>query len=384
MWGQILFLVENLETRPHIPRPDPMYNWHVDESPVEQAKKYVERRKGWRPERRTIEYLVVMVVVLIAAAIVIPRMLPGKILDNQALIGRDGGISVLNLTSGYVKKLIPAPGEDEGYSAWGMSAGRDEVVATWFHQAGGKVDKVSVRSMSGFSGRTHAEWALEAKGKNPKPSQVGFLPTHNIIWVLVSGKITLVDIKSALIYELPLKAIDESGRKEDATAMNRVSFSPGGEKLAYSRGNALTVLTGFTRELGRGTLHSRIVLHPGITADAGGRVINGSVENFTWLDDNTLGVVVGQQVEHDAATATPVYLFKFKDDAASATRLKVPVPGTSRVTSISGSPQGVGFALLQSGGGEQTAARYITSGKLVKAAKLGPGHWQQPLCWASH
>jgi hypothetical protein len=356
----------------------------VDESPVEQAKKYVEKRKGWRPERRTIEYLVVMLAVLVAAAIIIPRVLPGKIMEDEALIGQDRGISVLNLTDGTTKKLIPAPGKDEGYSAWGMSSGRDEVVAAWYHQAGGKVDKVSVRSMSGFSGRTQAEWVLE--GENAKPSQVGYLPTHNVFWVLVSGRIKLVDIKSAQIFDLPLEATDESGNKKKTTGIGYVSFSPKGEKLACLQGENLVVLTGFTREPSRGVLRKRVVLRPGITTDVDGRVIDGSIGSFTWVDELTLMVIMDNAVAPFLSVPmTSVYMLHFSADASPRIELKIPAPETSSFTSISASPRNTDFALF----GEwdvqpATAARYSDSGKLIQSVKLGSGDWQEPLIWASH
>lgn len=354
----------------------------MDESPVEQAKKYVEKRKGWRPERRTVEYLVGLLVILVAATILVPRLLPGKILNYQALIGQDRGISVLNVTNATSKKLIPAPGKGEGYSAWGMSPGREEVVAAWYHEAGGKVDKVSVRSMSGFSGRTQAEWVLNVKGEDPKPSQVGFLPTHNVIWVLASGKISLVDIKSAVIFDLPLEATDESGKKEAPAAISNASFSSNDLNLAYMQGDNLEVITGFSKEPGEGTLRRRLVLQPGTTRDVSGQVVAGSVGSFTWLDDLTLMVIVDKQLEPDGAPATSVYMLKFGNDDSPAVELKVPAPGAGRFTGISSAPQGKGFALLRSSANEQAIDRYDVSGKLVKSVKLGPGVWRSPLCWS--
>jgi hypothetical protein len=361
----------------------------MDESPVEQARKYVESRKGWRPQRRTVEYLVGMLVILVAGAIIIPRVLPGTIIQQGALIGRNGGISVLDLENGTAKKLIPPPGKNEGYSAWGMSESREEVVAAWYHQKGSSVDRVSVRSMSGFSGRTHAQWALE--GENTKPSQVGYLPTHNVIWVLVSGRIKLVDIKSARIFELPLEAMEKSGKKKKTTGMSYVSFSPESEKLAYAQGNTLAVLTGFTKELGRSVLRKQVVLEPGITRDTGGNIINGVVGSFTWVDERTLIVVMANsaepnvsQVSSITALSSPVYMLQFTSNTAPRIALRVPAPQTGRFMSVSASPRGTDFALFKSDAQQHATFWYSASGKLVKSVKLGPGDWQLPLRWAAY
>jgi hypothetical protein len=361
----------------------------VDESPVEQAKKYVEKRKGWRPQRRTVEYLVAMAAVLVAAALVIPRVLPGKIMDDESLIGQNRGISILNLAEGTSKKLIPAPGKDEGYSAWGMSSGREEVVATWYHKTAGKVDKVSVRSMSGFSGRTQAEWAL--KGENTEPSQTGFLPTHNVIWVLVSGRIKLVDIKSAQIFDLPLEATDESGSKKKTTGMSYMSFSPKGEKLACLLGDTLVVLTGFTKEPGRGVLRMRVVLRPGATTDSAGKIITGSVGCFAWVDERTLVAVLDSPIAPNVPSVSSaysvqssVYSLQLANAGTPRIELRVPAEGAAVFTGISGSPSGAGFAVLESAGGAAAISRYSTVGKLTKSVKLSSGDWRPPLVWASY
>jgi hypothetical protein len=353
----------------------------VDESKVEQAKKYVERQKGWRPARRTVVYLVVMLVVMVAAGIFLPRLLPGKIQNGQAILGRNAGISVVPLGPGAISDLVHAPPANEGYSAWGMSASREEVVAGWYHQAGGKVDKVSVRSMSGFSGRTQAEWALSANGADPKPRQVGFLPTHNVIWYLASGKIGLVDIKSAQVFDLPLEATDESGAKAGPGAIEQASFSPDGKRLACQRGERLSVVSGFSKVPGEGKLVTRVVLEPGRTSDARGQAVEGTIGSFTWLDRDALVVIVGTGDQRPGSTS--VYLVRLASGGVRSVAQIVAAPASGSFTGISRAPRGTDFAVLLDDGKGVAVERYSAAGRRLRTEKLPGGRWSPPLCWGS-
>lgn len=360
----------------------------MDESRVDQAKKYVDRKKGWRPQRRTVEYLVVMLVALVAAGVFLPRLLPGKIQNGQAILGRNAGISVIPLGSGAVSDLVHAPPANEGYSAWGMSASREEVVAGWYHKAGGKVDKVSIRSMSGFSGRIQAEWAFNAKGADPVPRQVGFLPTHNVIWYLASGKIGLVDIKSAQIFDLPLEATNESGVKTAPGAIDQASFSPDGKRLACQRGEKLSVISGFSKVPGEGTLVTRVVLELGKTLDSRGKAVEGIIGSFTWLDQDELVVIVGggnpRMVTPDEQLgATSVYLVRLASNSARSVEQIVAALASGSLSGISRAPRGSDFAVVHQDGKAVSVERYSASGRRLKSSRLPSGEWRTPLCWGS-
>lgn len=360
----------------------------MDESRVEQAKKYVERKKGWRPQRRTVEYLLVVLVVLVAAGVFLPRLLPGKIQNGQAILGRNAGMSVIPLGPGAVSDLVHAPPANEGYSAWGMSASREEVVAGWYQQAGGKVDKVSIRSMSGFSGRMQAEWTLSAKGADPRPRQVGFLPTHNVIWYLASGKIGLVDIKSAQIFDLPLEATDDSGVKTSPGAIDQASFSPDGKRLACQQGEKLSVISGFSKVPGEGTLVTRVVLELGKTRDSRGQVVEGAIVSFTWLDRDELVVVVDNGIPGGGTTdeplgATSVYLFGLSQDGVRGIKQIVAAPDAGSFSGISRAPRGTDFAVVHKDSKGVSVEQYGASGRRLKSSRLPRGEWRTPLCWGS-
>ena len=263
------------------------------EQRVDQAKRYVEHTRGWRPQRRTVEYLVVMIVALTVAGIVVPRLLPGKLQNAEALIGRDSGISVAPVGgNGAVHQLVKPATAGEGYSAWALSDSREEVAVAWYHVTGKKVDRATIQVRSAYSGRTQTEWVIKLRGVDPRVSQVGFIPQHNVLWYLSSGVMSLIDIKSGEILDFPFKGPGGRTEVKAPTAASYASFSPIGGLLAYAENGKITVVTGLAVVRGERKLGSSVVLEPGITVDSEGQVVTGVVDCFTWLDNSRLAVLM--------------------------------------------------------------------------------------------
>jgi hypothetical protein len=234
--------------------------------------------------------------------------------------------------------------------------------------------------MSGFSGRMQAEWALSTKGSDPRPVQVGFLPTHNVIWYLASGKIGLVDIKSAQIFDLPLAATGDSGSKTTPAAISYASFSPEGKQLAYEEGDRLSVITGFTKVPGEGDLRTRVALEPGKTRDSSDQVVSGAVQSFTWLEEGKLAVVLDGG---SAGGSTSVYLIGLGGGTVQGVKQIVAAPQAGRFSSISHSPRATDFATLHSDGKGVSVDQFSAAGRRVKSSRLPKGEWSPPLCWGS-
>lgn len=350
------------------------------EARVEQAKKYIDKQKGWRPQRRTVEWLVSMAVVLVVAAVVVPRVLPGKIPNGDALLGRGRGISVVPLGAGAVRDLVPAPPGGDAFTAWAVSEGREEVAIGWYRERGGKVEEVTVQMRSAYSGRILAQWAPEFDPAEPGLAQVGFVPQHNLIWFLYSGKLSVIDIKSAEI--LPFQFKSPGGREEIEPAEGATSagFSTQG-LLGFAERGRLVVVRGLATSRIREPLGSQVVLEPGRSTDEAGGVITGRIESFTWLDDDSIAVVVSTRPEVDAPAS--VYLIDAGTKGARRARLLVPAPSTGYISSISRAPDGGGFAVIYSRAGKTSLRRYDPGGKRVDVVNLPKGDWRGPLGWTS-
>lgn len=371
------------------------------EQRVDQARKYVERNRGWRPHGRTVLYLAVMVVALVLSAVFVPRFLPGKLQNAETLLGRDGGISIVPLGGGAVRPLIAAAPKGEGYSTWAISQSREEVAVGWFHESGGKVDKVSIQSRSAYSGRLQAEWVLAAKDVEPRVQQVGFLPQHNQIWFLSSGKFSLVDIKSGAIIDFPFRGPGGLGEIPAPTGVTYASFSLKGGRLAYARGGRLTVVTGLASGRGDKKIVSRDVIDPGVTRDTAGTVVTGTVSAFAWLDDATLAVILAQSPGTSAiaptvlnwttTVTTPIYIVKLGADGGSVIDPAVPAPASVRFISISHAPEGTDFVVFAGSGvspgngaqGKFSVTRYTAPAKPGNPIKLPAGNWAPPVSWTS-
>ncbi len=363
---------------------------HVEESAVDQAKRYIESRKGWRPQRRTVIYLAAMLVILVFSALVIPRLLPGRLQNGEAVVGRDGGVATIPVgTGGAAKNMVEKPGDGQGYTAWAVSDTREEVAVAWFRGTGEQVERAAVQVRSAYSGRNRTEWSyVPDDGKPVKITQVGFIPQHNLIWFLAGGRIILIDIKSGQVLPLPFKGAESVGQIPEPDGVTYASFSPSGGLLAYSQGGSLNVVTGLGIIRGTGKLGSTIVLEAGKTPDGRGSVVQGAVECFAWLDEAQIAVVMRQG--EGASQATPVYLVSLEDGGGSRVR-PLMAAGEQRVLSISRAPKGTDFAMLvvsgqepQPGGPpEYRVLRSEASGKLLRPEKLPTGNWTAPLSWTS-
>jgi hypothetical protein len=354
------------------------------EQRVGQVKKYVEKNRGWRPRRRTIIYLCVTIGAMVLAAIVVPRVLPGMINNSQSLLGRGPAIEVVPLSGGAYHQYIPGPPAGEGYSSWSMSESREEVVVGWFHESAGKVDKVSVQSRSSYSGRLQVEWQLPAEGNDPKVVQVGFLPRHNQIWFLASGRLHMIDIKSGAILDFPYKSATGSGDINAPAAIGYAGFSPKTGKLAYLRSGELHLVTGLGTGRDGKPLGTQVILLPGATRDFHGQVVNGRVDFFAWITDDLIAVIVRQG--SGTSSATSIYYVNVAG-SAPAVELKVPAPEEARFVSISESPALPEYAVLVAsspGGKAAFSVRvYDISGKLKDQFRLPAGEWRPPLSWDS-
>ncbi len=354
---------------------------------VDQAKKYVERNRGWRPQPRTIVYLTVMLAALVLSALIVPHMLPGKLQNAETLVGRSGGISVVPLGGGVTHELVARPAPDEGYTSWAISGSREEVAVGWFHKAGGKVDRVTVQSRSAYSGRLQAEWAVPGE-KPQKIDEIGFVRQHNQIWFLSGGRMWLVDIKSGAVIEFPFKGPEGTGEVKIPSAVSYASFSPKDGRLAYAENGRINIVTGLATGRGDKKITERTVLESGVTKDSQGRVINGRIGPFTWLDDESIAVLITETT--GARTVTAIHLVKLSSGGASSVDPLVAPTEYTWFTSISTSPKSGEFAVLVKSGGPETDSmsdlsvkRYDPAGALKGTVGLTAGDWRDPISWTS-
>jgi len=329
-----------------------------------------------------------MVVALVVAALVVPKLLPGTIQNSESLLGRNKGIAFVPLNGPPAREFVPAPPKGEAYTAWSTSESREEVVVGWSHSSKGKVDNVKVQSRSAFSGRLQAEWAVQIKEPNPQISQIGFLPRRNQIWFLASGTMQMVDIKSGAVLDYPFKGPGGSGSVPAPQDATWASFSPVTGMLAYAEDRALTLVTGLATGRDGKPLKSQKILVPGATRDNRGQVIQGAVDSFDWIDDDTLAVIVARG--SGTSPTTTVYFVDVRGELASSIAVAVPPPANGWFASISGAPVGSDFIVLEDLAGATGGARikkavavYDEHGKAIKRIELPAADWQPPISWSS-
>lgn len=351
------------------------------EQRYEQAKKFVEKNKRWRPQRRTVEYLTVMLAAMALSAFFVPRLLPGTVKTSEALVGHNGAISLVPLSGGPPREFVAAPAGSRGYSSWAISGSREEVIAGWYQRDGGRVEEVSIRSKSAFSGRQHAEWPIPVRAGDSRVRQLGFLPRHNQIWFLSGGKLRQIDIKSSQISDLPFRGPEGRGEIQAPDFVTCAAFSPVSGKLAYARKGGATVVTGLASGRNESSIRQRTVLVPGSTRDADGEVVEGRVRSMAWTGEDVLAVLVERP---GFSRPTAVYLVTGIGGAARV-RLAVEPPSGGRFTDISAAPSGSRFALLfeadPAAGLPDSVFVCGAGGRFSRKVELGPGSWSPPLSW---
>ena len=357
----------------------------MPDSPVEQryeqAKKFVEKNKGWRSQRRTVEYLAVMLFAMVLSAFFVPRLLPGTVKTSEALVGHNRALRLVPLSGGPSREFVAAPAVSEGYSSWAISQGREQVIVGWYRTVGGRVEEVSVRSKSAFSGRQRVEWPLPVQDKDSRVRQLGFLPRHNQIWFLSGGRLQQIDIKSSLISDLPFRGPEGRGRVRAPAFVTCAAFSPVSGRLAYARKGGATVVTGLASGRNEKSIRQRAVLVPGSTRDAEGEVVEGRVRSMAWINEEVLAVLVERP---GPSSSTAVY-FVTGTAGASRVRLAVEPPSGGRFTDISTAPSGDLFALLfkadPAKGSRDAAFVYRAAGRFCHRVGLAAGSWSPPLSW---
>lgn len=353
---------------------------------MERARKYTDGGKGWRPERRTVIYLAVIGVVLLFSAVFLPRLLPGKILEDEAVLGLNGTVSVaLVAGEGEVRELAGEPPEGEGYSAWAISGNREEVAVAWFRNDPAGAGETAVQVRSAFSGRSQTEWQYRPENGAAKINQVGFVPQRNQIWFLAGGRFVLIDIKSGEVLPMPFKGVNARGSLPAPESVTFASFAPSGGTLAYVEGGALTVVRGLGIARGQGKLSSSVALRPGKTGDSAGRIIGGEVRCFAWLDEARMVVVI--EGEEAGAPAAELFLLRVGSRGGARPLSLVTFQG-QRVMSVSRAPVGTEFAALvdtdprmTTRPGRYQLLRYGATGRLLGRTMLPRGVCEEPLSW---
>lgn len=362
----------------------------VEENRVEQARKYIERGKGWRPQRRTVIYLAVMGLALAFSALFIPRLLPGKLHNSEVVIGRNEAVTVVPMGGGAAARdLVEEPRLGEGYSAWAISDSREEVAVAWYSGTPRKVERATVQVRSAFSGRNQTEWSYSAEDGPALIEQVGYIPQQNLIWFLAGGRLVMIDIKSGRVLPLPFKGAEARGSLPEPAEVTYATFAPSGGLLAYVEGGALMVVRGLGIARGQGKLSSSVVLRSGGTADGGVGVERGAIERLTWLDESRMAVVAGWGADAESP-AQDVYLLAVDARGAARARRLLTIEG-QRVMSISRAPRGTDFALLvdtsprltTGEAGRYQVLQYSAGGRLLRRTRLPRGSWEGPLSWTS-
>jgi hypothetical protein len=245
---------------------------------------------------------------------------------------------------------------------------------------------VSVQSRSAYSGRLQVEWPLEVKGNNSRVLQLGFIPRHNQIWFLSEGHLHEIDIKSSQIIDFLFKGPEGKGQVAAPRMATYVAFSPLTGKLAYAENGMVTLVTGLASARNEKALLARVVLAPGTTRDAEGRVVSGSVQGFTWVTDDMLAVLLKEGSGGDAHT--PVYFISATEESVRV-EPGVRAPAQGAFAGISDAPTGTDFAVLYSEHGSVSSSReeyiyiFSESGTLTKKVWLPPGVWHLPLSWGT-
>jgi hypothetical protein len=280
--------------------------------------------------------------------------------------------------------FVEAPSRGESFTTWTISPTRDEVALGCSKKVSGSGAEARVQVRSAFSGRVQTEWSLEGKGDDPSVTQLGYLPQHNQIWFLSSGKMYLIDIKSAEILDFPFKGPGGQGEVDVPDAIMRAAFSPEKGLLAFSVPERLTVVRGLAFSRDEEPLGAEVVLDLRDAGATEGFPERGRIVAFTWLDDERLVVAVD-------TTAGPETFITVRKDAIysltvpkkgepKAKMIVPPEPGT-RYLDISRSPAEENFAVLLDGGKRLAIREYNPTGRRIWDSNLPDAEWSPPLIW---
>lgn len=187
-------------------------------------------RTSQQSYRKTIGIVLGMLVVLIGAGIALPHVFAGGLQTDEALLGRDGGISIVRLNNGTSKQLLKAPAAGEAYTTWALSPDRSMFLVALCHEKEppdpSSADRLELQLCSAYSGGRRWEYPLDARAFSAADLQIGYIPGTKDVWLLSRGRLWTMNDSSGVVKQVSMPWMRPHP--------NAVAFSPDGKKIAIA------------------------------------------------------------------------------------------------------------------------------------------------------
>jgi hypothetical protein len=349
------------------------------------------RQKSYR---KTIGIVVGMLVVLVAAGVAIPHVLPQGLQADEVLAGRGGGFSILSLSGGTGKEILVPPPRNEAYTTWALSLDRSMFLAAWCHEqtAGdpSSADSMALQLHSSYSGGQRWQYPLDTRQVSAADLQIGYIPGTKDIWLLSRGRLWIMDDRSGATRAVSVPP--------DGLLLTRVAFSSDGRTVAYSGAASGGALLLAVSDFDGSKISNPEFLNPPIPPGAGTPPVLGTA-NWVGRDILALSMVSKNEiaVAQRSADATRVvgqgqYSVSIARLTREANERWVVVPVEGSISSMSASPdrksllvwvtgpQSQYVTLVQTGTGQLSSAAANPSRKVEVDASQG---WRAPAAWSA-
>jgi hypothetical protein len=342
----------------------------------DKAAEYGRKARSDSSYRKTIAAVLSILAVLVCAGIAIPYVLPSSLASDEAIIGRDGGIAILNLTRGTFDRVLPAPGKDESYATWALSGDRTSYIVAWLHKSAGAVDKATIQLRSAYTSGLRWEYSLDPGTIGEGDLQIGFVPNGDDMWVLSKGHLQSVDDRSGKATTVDATTVE--GRHLYITG---IAFSPDGKRVAVSaQGSNLAFFKG-----GTGVESLFASGHPEFFGE------RGDALSMCWLSARVLNGLGVAALPAGALTSAVVAVPEFPPVELDA--MVVGVRGVKGVTRdigewrapvLTASPDRKSFAVAGSTRQGYRIEIFTPGSSKTSAVKIrGEDPWRGPLCWSA-
>ena len=345
-----------------------------------------------KSHRKTIGIVIGMLVVLVGAGVAIPHVFPQGLHADEVLVGRGGGLSILNITSGASKEILVAPPAGQAYTTWALSQDRSMFLVAWCHENKpgdpSSADRMALQLCSSYSGGQRWEYPLDARQFSASDLQVGYIPGTKDIWLLSRGQLWIMDDSNGAVrpVSVPFEGIQ----------LTSVAFSSNGKKVAFAGagqgGNTMVAVSEFD---GVKMTNPVFLDPPGAASGASSPLQRSSwdgcrIVSLSMVASNEIVVAMWTQAIQDMVVPV-VYSVNLAQLSGGASRW-VDVPMAGPISSMSAAPDRKSLAVWVDGSKEDRYLTFVHTSVKPSSAAANPSRkvdvpvsegWRPPVAWSA-
>lgn len=338
-----------------------------------RTREYGRRARTDPGTRKALAVFGGLLLILVCTGLVLPKILPGGPRKDEAIIGKGGGLAVVNIYTGKSKQLLDRPASGETFETWAISPDRSRIIVAVARRKAGKVQGLSIQLRSAHSNRMRWDYDLPVTEFDMEDLQVGFVPGMNDLWLLSRGRLRLMDGRSGAIETAEVDA------KPVPSPIAALAFDAEGDHVTAFLESDPPVVAVADAGFARANPEAVITLDRGQAASV-------AANGLCWLSKEHIVMLaeLGASAPPNAKASKGGNLQVVDVDPSRSVAADIRPAGDMNQASLTPSPDRRSFAIAGYAGGAFLVRIYGQGSSVPRETSLSAGgQWKGPLCWAA-